>query len=113
MPMVSMLRASGAYHMARNNVLKDDGSAKAVAVSNAGQFNVNSGLQTVGVITGTGAASVNAGANDPGTVLVTPQIAQSAINMVPATLQVGNGGTGSISGNVATNGTLAFNCSIR
>ena len=71
----------GTYHMARNNVLKDDGSANAVAVSNAGQFNVSSGVQTAGTITGSGTTSVTTDANDPGTVLNTPQITQSVINV--------------------------------
>ena len=67
--------------MARNNVLKDDGSANAVAISNAGQFNVDSGVQTVGVITGTGTTSINADVNNPGTMLNTPQINQAAVNV--------------------------------
>ena len=72
---------TGTYHVARNNVLKDDASANAVAVNNAGQFNVNSGVQTVGVITGSGTTSVNAGVNDPGTTLNTPQINQATVNI--------------------------------
>ena len=74
--------ATGVYQMARNNVLKDDGSSNAVAISNFGQFNVNSGLQTVGVITGsTGVTSINADASDPGTMLKTPQVNQAAIDI--------------------------------
>ncbi len=52
MPAASYFDGTGTYHVARNNVLKDDGSANAVAISNFGQFNVNSGVQTVGTITG-------------------------------------------------------------
>ena len=78
----SYFDGTGTYHVARNNVLKDDGSSNAVAISNFGQFNVNSGVQTVGKITGaTGVTSINADASDPGTVLNAPQVNQAAISI--------------------------------
>ena len=77
------------YQVARNNMLKDDGSANAVAISNAGQFNVDSGVQTVGVITGTGTTSINADVNNPGTTLNTPQINQAAVTVNGGTLSIG------------------------
>ena len=97
--------ASGVYQMARNNVLKDDSSSNAVAVSNFGQFNVNSGLQTVGAITGsTGVTSINADASDPGTVLNAPQVNQGTISIgAGAELHLTNSGLSALSMTSALN----------
>ena len=61
------------------NALSD--GTHAVAVNNAGQFNVNSstsvGGQTVGTISGAGTTSVS----NAGTVLNAPQVNQAAINI--------------------------------
>jgi autotransporter-associated beta strand protein len=80
---------AGTYHVARNNVFKDDSSANVVAIDNAGQFNVNSGVQTVGAINGAGTTSVNADVNNPGTTLDTPQINQAVVAVNGGTLSIG------------------------